>query len=273
MLNIKQNEYFDVITMPGGEPHMKWKSGNLDGLNIKLLARLNSGNDLLELLVVTDALKRLGCRLSVCIPYFCGARQDRISGYGESLTVKVYADIINAQGYTRVSILDPHSDVTPALINNCSVLPVSHILKKIVTEGNYNVVLIPDAGAAKKTLNYYFPDSNFNQKLTFVQCLKKRDTVTGKLSGFKVVDPIPEYAKCLIVDDICDGGGTFLGLAEEAINGPSGTVDKLSLYVTHGIFSKGVESLLYPAKYGFNEIYTTDSIRPNQPEGVKVFKL
>jgi ribose-phosphate pyrophosphokinase len=279
MIDIDNNSYFDMFRFPGGEWGVKWKGNPLMmGGGGTLLSRLNNGDDLLKLLTITNALKNMRVEnnwLSVCIPYFPGARQDRISNPGEPLSVKMYADIINAQNYRRVHILDPHSEVTPAVLNNCNVLPVSTILSKIVIEGHYNTILIPDAGAAKKTFNYYFPDRDLHRDLKFVQCLKKRDTVTGKLSGFEVIGEIPVGARCLIVDDICDGGGTFVGLAEALIKHMGDYVpQRLSLYVTHGIFSKGISDILYSSEGGiFDAIYTTDSIRPNQPEGVKVIKL
>lgn len=302
MIDIDNNPYFSMFQFPGGEWGVKWNEEKLkepDGLpwdlfNLDLLARINNGNDLVKLLTFTDAARRRDIYIDLFLPYFPGARQDRVSNTGEPLTVKVYADIINAQKYSNVRILDPHSEVTPALLDNCIVQPVEDILKKIVTEGGYDTILIPDAGAAKKTFSYYFPDKEFAAGLNFVQCLKKRDTVTGKLSGFQIVDEITDRAKCLIVDDICDGGGTFLGMVAEIRDhayylrpseSKAKNISKLGLYVTHGIFSQGVTKLLDDGSRltktgiesqffkGFDEIYTTNSIRPNQPDGVKVFNI
>lgn len=279
MIDINNNPYFDVIILPGGEPHLKWKKDLAPERSIPtltILSRIQNGIDLLKLLVVTDAIKRTRevWDINIVIPYWPGARQDR-APYLEPLTVKVYADIINTQGYGSVTIVDPHSEVTPALINNVVVKPVADILKKIVTEHNYDTILIPDAGATKRMFSYYFPDLEFNQKLNFVQCLKKRDTLTGKLSGFKIVDYVKDGAKCLIVDDICDGGGTFIGLANElAVVQP--TVGKMGLYTTHGIYSKGIEPLLHSADNidgVFDELFCTDSWKRPNVYGVKIYNL
>lgn len=280
MIDIDDNPYFKMFQFPGGEWGVKWTEFdaedefNFDLFYMKVLARINSGNDLIKLLTLVNAGRNKKIHFCVTIPYFPGARQDRISNPGEPLTAKVYADVINSQ-VDAVEIVDPHSEVTPALLNNCEIIPVSDILKKIVTEYNYDTILIPDAGATKRMFSYYFPDLEFNKQLNFVQCLKKRDTETGKLSGFKVVDNVKDGANCLIVDDICDGGGTFIGLANElAVVQP--TVDKMGLYTTHGIYSKGMEPLLRSADNidgVFDEVFTTDSIRKDQPAGVKIFKL
>jgi len=83
---------------------------------------------------------------------------------------------------------------------------------------------------------------------------KKRDEATGKLSGFSV-EPLPSKGRFLLVDDICDRGGTFLGLAE-ASGLPK---ERLDLFVSHGVFSHDATETL-PEKFG--HIYTTNSYDP-----------
>lgn len=283
MINIDNNEFFELFKFPGGEWGIKWKKEPALSKFQHLLARLNSCDDVFKLLTVADGYKRMGFELEVTIPYFPGARQDRVANFGEALSVKIYADLINSCGFRRVNIADAHSDVTPALLNNCNILGVSHILYKIVTEGQYNVILIPDAGCSKKVFSYYFPTQESRHGLQFVQCLKKRDTLTGKLSGFQVTESIRNNARCLIVDDIIDGAGTFIGLAEHLKNGSYGwSIDKLGLYGTHGIFSRGINCLFeqritgahgYSSRKLFDNIYTTNSIRDNQPDGVTVYNI
>lgn len=279
MIDIDNNNFFETFFFPGGECGIEWKSLNLIRKPVTLLSRINNGNDLLRLLTVTNALKNEGFELSLFLPYVPGARQDRINHTGEPLSIKVYTDIINAQNYLSVTILDPHSDVAPALINNCIVKPIWPIIREIVRTKSdeyteiigYDTILIPDAGATKKIFSYYFPNLEFNKRLTFIQCLKKRDTATGKLSGFRIVDEIPHGSRCLIVDDICDGGGTFIGLKNK-LQVP---LKKIGLFVTHGIFSRGVQDLIKSKDnpIGFDEIFTTNSIRDNQPKEVKINKI
>jgi len=258
------------IEFPGGELHCSIK--NLPA-ECHILARIRSWQDMGELLTITNAIKNAHktmdqpTELHLFIPYFPGARQDRIANWGEPFTLKMYADLINAQGYDSVTIVDPHSDTCTALIDNVKVFDIAPILRNLVDKEGYDTIIIPDAGAAKKTFSYYFPDTT---GLTFVQCLKKRNTETGKLSGFQVAgySPIGNGAKCLLVDDICDGGGTFIGLADEISeensefrkNNPGlHHIEKLSLFVTHGIFSKGIGCLDV-----FDNVYTTDSFYTKQ---------
>ena len=244
-----------IPVLPGGEFHPQHYLVQPSDDTVSIVTRLKNGDDVLRLLTVTNAIKNTTqANIELIIPYIPGGRQDRISNKGEAFTLKVYADLINSQNYTKVSVYDPHSDVTPALINNCVVKSLYHIMRPLLS--GYDTIFVPDAGAAKKIYNYYL--KNIGWKGNIIQCLKKRDTATGYLSGFEVVllpnDDI-RLGKCIILDDICDGGGTFVGLAEEIQRYQTFGLDSLDLYVTHGIFSKGFTQLFN----WFDKIYTTTS--------------
>lgn len=242
---------FESFIFNGGEPHIKISESQLEDA-ITITHRIRSFNDLGLLLVATDAVKRMGVKdIELFIPYFPGSRQDRLMVTGESLTVKVYADLINAQQYKRVLIFDPHSDVTPALITNVKVLNNHKYVKHCLGELNDEVVLIaPDGGALKKIYKL----SNYLGGLEVIECSKKRYINTGALTGFKVHQDDLRGKHCVIVDDICDGGGTFVGLADSLKRKNAGD---LSLIVSHGIFSKG----LMPLENRFRNIFSTNSFK------------
>nr|WP_315422733.1 ribose-phosphate diphosphokinase [uncultured Pedobacter sp.] len=248
----------------GGEPHIKI-SNNFDAsLPVTITQRINSFNDLGLICITVDALRRMGVKeIELFIPYFPAARQDRVMIPGEPLSVKVYADIINAMALASVTVFDPHSEVTPALLNNCVTISNHEFIKKVIAKIGTEVKLIsPDGGALKKI----YKVSEFLGGAEVVECSKSRDVKTGKLSGFKVYAEDLAGADCLIVDDICDGGGTFIGLAEALKAKNAG---KLYLAISHGIFSKGFDEL---GKY-FERIFTTDSIKEVDHEGVTQIKL
>lgn len=97
--------------------------------------------------------------------------------------------------------------------------------------------MIPDAGATKKAYTWLKPDDRY------IQGFKKRDRATGKLSGFGFMkdDDTPENLSeynLVIVDDICDGGGTFIGLKEamRKQTPPVWQPKSIELWVTHGMF-------------------------------------
>jgi ribose-phosphate pyrophosphokinase len=208
----------------------------------------------MDLLLRTDALKRSGIKdIDVFMPYVPYARQDRVMTQGEPLSIKVFTDIINAQQYRSVTIWDPHSDVAPALLNNCHVvtqetLVSMNAVKMGVTKNT--ILVCPDAGARKKVLKV--SQCGFKQDILFAD--KVRDVSTGKITG-TTLGQFPFEAigarDFLIVDDILDGGATFIELAKHL---RPLTTGKIKLYVTHGIFSKGTTCF-----EGIDEIYVANS--------------
>ena len=254
---------FNSFTFSGGEPHIKINPDFDTTQKVTITHRLNSFNDLGLLCITVDALRRMDVKIiDLFIPYFPAARQDRVMIKGEALSVKVYADIINRLQLNKVFVFDAHSEVTPALVNNCEVIPnhtfIQHVLKVV---GDNIKLISPDGGALKKI----YKVSEFLGGIDVVECSKSRDVKTGKLSGFKVYEDDLNGMDCLIVDDICDGGGTFVGLAEELKNKNAG---KLYLAVSHGIFNKGFEVLNC-----FDGIFTTNSVKDFEDENVQVIKL
>lgn len=243
---------FQSFVFSGGEPHTKITEDFSPGKDIVVTHRINSFNDMGLLLVAIDALKRFRpSTISVFIPYFPAARQDRIMVPGEALTVKVYADLLNALNLHKVTVLDPHSEVTPALLNECEVLTnygfVAQVLKQLPED---TLLISPDGGALKKVYGL----AAHLGGLPVIECSKTRNTKTGALSGFKVYAEHLEGKNCLVVDDICDGGGTFIGLAEQL---KAKGAKNLYLAVTHGIFSKGVQAL----SDSYQHVFCTDSVR------------
>jgi ribose-phosphate pyrophosphokinase len=241
MINIKAgwsiggNDWQEIdhsnLTFSGGESHPRLKLGFAE--RFLITAHLHSANDIMELLLVTDAIRRqVGNKsISIEIPYFPYARQDRVCYHGEALSVAVMAKLINSQKYNKVTVWDPHSNVTPALIDNCEVIPAWRFVRKVATT---NCVLVcPDAGAKHRV-----EECSYKLHLPMIECSKKRNPKDGTLTDAVV----PEYnyvgKNLLIVDDICDGGRTFINLAKKLRQ--QGDANEIFLYVTHGIFSNGL---------------------------------
>lgn len=222
--------------------------------------RYNSTADLVDIVVATDAARRLGFKnIKLILPYFPAARQDRVCNVGESLTLKVFADMINGCGFDEVTILCPHSEVTPALLNNCTVLDELDFTLEVVKSNEYTPqfnIVCPDAGAGKrvgKVVKYLF-DKNDSTVFNLIRCEKERDVKDGSLKGFYVQADDLGGHPTLIVDDIVSMGGTFIGLGEELKKKNCG---KLMLYTTH---ADCVEGLVKMVDY-FDHVYTTNSRR------------
>jgi len=126
----------EFMSFPGGERHVRlpvaapdW-AGACVHADWTIEARIYTPADIMDLLLTHDALKRAlpaGARLSLVLPYVPYARQDRVAVAGEPLSIKVFCSLINSMGFSSVEIWDPHSDVTPALLDNVVVAPTPHV--------------------------------------------------------------------------------------------------------------------------------------------------
>ena len=232
---------YEYFKFPAGEPHIRFKGIEvIDVHSIKINLSIYSPEDLIKLALACDALKRNGAILTeLTIGYLASSRQDRVANKGEALSIKVYADVINSLGFKKVNIIDPHSDVSAALIDNSNVVTNHHFVFSKLNQwvGEDYWLVAPDNGASKKIQSL----SKFLKHDKVAQGSKVRNTLTGKIKSFDVDVIDFERKDCVIVDDICDGGGTFLGLAKVLKERNAGA---LFLFITHGIFSKGKEELL-----------------------------
>lgn len=211
----------------------------VDDIYIELNFKSNA--DLIDLALLVDAIRRwTGAGIHLSMPYFPYARQDRVCNLGESLSVKVIADMINAMNFEHVHVIDPHSEVLGAILNNMTTTPMVHyvqIAKRIIYRDmqNNNFALVsPDAGANKKVMGY----AKYLDGIDVIRSDKTRDTKTGNITGTVVFSGHLGNTNLLVVDDILDGGGTFIPLAAELRKITDGTI---SLLVSHGIFTKGVD--------------------------------
>ncbi|WP_299891590.1 ribose-phosphate diphosphokinase [uncultured Lacinutrix sp.] len=261
---IENTIQFESFTFSGGEPHIKILSDISNVKEVTITTRVQSFNDFGLLLLTVDALRRFYIeKINVFVPYFPAARQDRVMVKGEPLSVKVYANLLNQLQLNKVMVYDAHSEVTAAVLNNCEDITNHNFIKKVLDAIKEDVVLIsPDGGALKKI----YKVSEYLEGMPVIECSKKRNVKNGKLEGFKVYEDDLKGKSCLIVDDICDGGGTFMGLAQELKKKNAGD---LYLAVSHGIFNKGYKEL----REHFTKIFTTDSFKTINEDGVKQIQL
>lgn len=240
---------FEAFTFPGGEPHIKVTSDATFEYQIADVRGADS-HDLITLAMWSNLVRQRGEKAILLLPYLPGARADR----GMPLGAWVYAQFLNQIVYPDMLItLDPHSPYMGGRLDpdSLTIYPFERIIKRELGDrGDYKRhpyvgVIAPDKGAvdrAQRAANVL--------GVPVYHAEKSRDFETGKLTGF-TCEELPESGKLLLVDDICDGGGTFIGLAQAT----GLDFKRLDLWVTHGIFSKGIAELTYH----FDHIYTTDS--------------
>ncbi|HVU55264.1 MAG TPA: ribose-phosphate diphosphokinase [Puia sp.] len=250
---------FKTMIFPDGQPHIKIDVRQMEKMErdtpVRILTRLNSANDLLMALFVKNTLDYMEFEhVELHISYLLAARMDRVMLEGEPFSLKVVASLINQGNFKKVRIFDPHSEVATALIDRSYAVTnhlfVQDALKDYSSRcpGETYSLISPDAGALKKIHKL----AQFLQVEDVVECMKERDVKTGALTNFKAMTEDLHGQTCFIVDDICDGGGTFAGTAKMLKDKGAG---KVHLIVSHGIFSRGttIESI--------DEIYTTDSYK------------
>lgn len=259
---------FKEFIFPAGEVSVKLNAHNYNyqALNFphNILARIQSSDDLIKLAMLKDALQRFDNReVNLFLPYVPYARQDRVCDKGEAFSVMVFAKMIAGMGFNRVTIVDPHSEATPAAFEaagiRLNVIKQIDILNHFI---NFIPVLIrstlvsPDAGSNKKTAEA----AGWLQHRNFIRADKLRDLSNGEIKEIVVYSDDINGRDVVILDDICEKGGTFIGLAKVLKAKGAG---RIILYVTHGVFGGKtaydgtvIKNLL---ANGIDEIWTTNS--------------
>src|ERR1700761_2355967 len=260
---------YKSMIFPDGQPHIKINVQQVEALDkkapLRIFTRLNNANDLLLTLLVKNTLDYLEFEhVELHVSYLLAARMDRVMLDGEPFSLKVVAAILNQGQFKKVLIFDPHSEVSTALIDR-SYAVTNHVFVRDAL-GDYTgshpggtpCLVSPDAGALKKIHKL----AQFLGIENVVECMKERDVRTGALTNFKAMTDGLNGQTCFIIDDICDGGGTFAGTAKMLKEKGAA---KVVLIVSHGIFSRG------PVIEHVDAIYTTDSYK--QVEGVRCFAI
>lgn len=243
-----------TMTYPGGEVSLRIPQ---DLAEIPAYATVTGADplDYLALGLWADYAHQAGHRAVALLPYLPAARADRGTPFG----AKVYAAMINSFQLDQVITFDPHSEVAPALYNNLKVISSAPYVRRATigragSHHDFVGVIAPDSGAIRRA-----GAAAHALHVPLFRAEKHREFTTGKLSGFRC-EPLPSHGRLLVVDDICDGGGTFVGLAGATGLPP----ERLTLFVSHGVFSGNAPALR--AHYG--EIITTNSHPGAEREGV-----
>ncbi len=253
-----------VFTFPGGEPHVKFHTP-LQPKGV-LFLKLRTWMDVGYASVVLDAIsgENGSGGWKAFIPYYPGARQDRRTTSYSPETVKLMFSLLHSHFLPTWSF-DPHSAVLTKLEPR-HFMPQDLPSLKAVCDSKPNVVgiIAPDKGAAARAEEFC---KKFYPWADLIQCEKVRDPFTGLLNKYILPKLTLSGGRFIIVDDICDGGATFNSLANEfKVYGPD---YKLELFVSHGIFSKGIDNIDPVIQH----IITTDSFCNIQHERLTIVPL
>lgn len=260
---------FDIILYPAGEMQVRIKPEYIEEIELSkeiiVNARVTQFDDishkeisvayqatnLMGLLLLSDAVHGINPKAKqiLNIPYLPYARADRRFTDGDCHGLATFGQFLRMTEFREIRTLDVHNfKAADAFIDNLVNIKPTELIEAAIQEFKPEVLLFPDEGALKRYDTYGLPAYGAS---------KKRNPVTGEFEGF-TVPPILNR-RIMIIDDICDGGGTFAGIAAayDGIPWPEYRPPaQFGLYVTHGIFSKETAPLVR-----FERIYTTNSVR------------
>jgi ribose-phosphate pyrophosphokinase len=246
VIHLNKAQNMKRFVFPDGQPHVVLQN-IMEADEVTVVCSVTDSSFLLQLLQTANAIDHIKAKKKkLIIPYLMGARYDRLMVQGDSFDLEVIASLINNMQFEQVYLYDVHSEVALKLIHNSFVV-TNEVLVKAYSKENA-VLICPDKGAEKKIKHY----TEWNMNLTeTVYCNKSRDVNNGKISLQVMETEKCMNRNCVIIDDICDGGGTFLAIAQQI------QPAHLTLIVTHGIFSKGFAEL----EKAFEKIIVSDSYR------------
>ena len=229
---------------------------NVRGEDVFILQSTNypANDNLMELLVCIDALKRASARrITAVMPYFGYARQDRKTGGRTPISAKLVANLIERAGADRVLTMDLHSGQIQGFFD----IPTDNLLSAplLATDikENYQkpseiMIVSPDVGGVVRALAVA---SRLNAELAIVD---KRRSGPGKSEVANVIGDV-SGRRCILFDDMIDGGGTLCNAAQALIDAGA---TEVSAYVTHGVMSGAAVERVNGSV--LKELVMTDSI-------------
>lgn len=214
---------------------------------VEVIWQFTSEGEIIHLAQLKMLLQSHGVRANLKLPYLPYARQDKSVSNTETFALRAFAHYVNMLSFESVEIVDPHSEVALELIKFSKAIYPAKQLETIAQSLEGEVLLCyPDKGAVKKYTKVYetlYRPHIYGEKV--------RDQLTGNITSYEVFGD-PAGKTVLIVDDICDGGMTFKILAKDLL---AKGAKEVNLFVTHGIFSRGLKTL---KDSGINRIFAQD---------------
>ncbi|RIJ27591.1 ribose-phosphate pyrophosphokinase [Henriciella algicola] len=218
-----------------------------------------ANDNLMELLIAIDALARASAeRITAVIPYFGYARQDRKTDGRTPISAKLVANLISTAGADRVLTMDLHAGQIQGFFDvptdNLVAMPVIENDIRMTHNGADLMVVSPDVGGVVRARNLA------NRLGCDLAIVDKRRPEAGKSEVMNIIGDVTGR-RCILVDDICDSGGTLVNAA--AALKDAGAVG-VSAYVTHGVLSNNAVKRIEDSV--MDEIVICDTIRPTEED-------
>lgn len=214
---------------------------------VEVLWEFESEDEIIHFLQLKTLVYSYGTAIYLKLPYLPYARQDKEVSNSLTFALKTFCDIIRVD---TIEIFDPHckKELLEKYFwhSELVIKPPDNQVKNAFEDSNSTVICYPDKGAAQR----------YKKHFSAIVLDKVRDQLTGEITGLKVLDNqfLIFNANILIQDDLCDGGRTFIEAAKLLY---SYGAKEVNLYVSHGIFSKGLKRL---REAGIKRIYTKEGL-------------
>jgi ribose-phosphate pyrophosphokinase len=248
----------DIKKFASGETYVRFLE-NIRACDVFLIqTAVEPINDnLMELLIMIDAAKRASAgRITVIMPHFFYARQDRKAASREPITAKLVSDLLEKAGANRIVTLEVHSDQIQGFSNipfdNLSPKKIFVKKAKELCEGGC-VVVAPDAGAAKKSTKI---SKTLESGLAIINKVRSKHNAACALN---IIGDSVNEKTCLIFDDIVDTGGS---LCEAANLIKKEGATKVYAFITHGLFNGNAIEKIQASE--IDTIFTTDTVPQNK---------
>jgi len=226
---------------------------------IEILWRYEPNEEMILYYITKHLQNKYYVPIILNLPYVPNARMDRIKKDSEIFTLKWFCQFINDLSFDEVIIRDPHSNVTPAMIDNVIIEDINESVFNLINtilNKDCDIVVYPDEGAYKK-YNFSFP---------YLFGIKDREWKNGQIISLSLHGKLPGYPfNALIIDDICSYGNTALYTAKEL---KKIGAKEIYLYITHCENSILKGDLINSGL--INKIYTTDSIFTKEHELIEI---
>jgi len=228
---------------------------NVRGSDVFILQSTSypANDHLMELLIITDALRRASARrITAVVPYFGYARQDRKSGSRTPISAKLVANLITHAGVDRVMTLDLHAGQIQGFFDiptdNLYAAPLMVRDIKDRFDLSKMMVVSPDVGGVARARALA---KRINTPLSIID---KRRERPGESEVMNVIGDVAGFT-CILIDDIVDSGGTLVNAADALL--AHGAKDVYA-YITHGVLSGGAAARITSSR--LKELVITDSI-------------
>lgn len=271
----------EIGNFPDGTLLLKYEPG-LSQIeeNVRIYWKYENDREFLALIYLVKHLRERGVTdIFLAMPYIPNARMDRTKNKEDVFTLKYFAELLNSLNLRQVVVLDPHSDVSPALIDNLTVESPKYYIEKVIEKLDVQRWVVDDPinfeQQVKYSLTMFYPDNGAAKRyagmvnLPYAFGIKRRNWETGVIEGLDVSGAVDQIAgrDILIVDDICSRGGTFYHSAKKLKE--LGAKD-IYLYVSH-CENTILEGELLNGDL-IKKVYTTNSIFTKSHEKIEVLK-